>query len=247
MAPDWAEALAPVDERIAAMGQFLRAELAAGPRLPAGGQRRLQGVPPTAGRRARADRRAGPLPHAGSPDRALLRRRARRTPAARGRSATSTRSSRPTSASRRPPHGDLTAWADRGVMLLNRVLTVRPGESASHRGRGWEEVTSCAIDALVRRGGPAAAILWGRDAQSLKPALGAVPWVESVHPSPAVRGPRLLRLAAVLPGEPAPGRPGWRAGRLVAADGARAWYTDRRHGPEPARGIKLNVQLFELS
>ena len=85
-----------------------------------------------------------------------------------------------------PPaaHGDLTAWADQGVMLLNRVLTVRPGESASHRGRGWEEVTECAITALVRRGGPLAAILWGRDAQSLKPMLGQVPWVESVHPSP---------------------------------------------------------------
>ena len=69
-------------------------------------------------------------------------------------------------------------------MLLNRVLTVRPGESASHRGRGWEEVTECAITALVARGGPLAAILWGRDAQSLKPMLGRVPWVESVHPSP---------------------------------------------------------------
>ena len=69
-------------------------------------------------------------------------------------------------------------------MLLNRVLTVRPGESASHRGRGWEEVTECAIDALVERGGPCVAILWGRDAQSLKPMLGPIPWVESVHPSP---------------------------------------------------------------
>jgi uracil-DNA glycosylase len=70
------------------------------------------------------------------------------------------------------------------VVLLNRVLTVRPGESASHRGRGWETVTECAIEALVRRGGPLAAILWGRDAQSLKPVLGRIPWVESVHPSP---------------------------------------------------------------
>jgi uracil-DNA glycosylase len=83
-----------------------------------------------------------------------------------------------------PRHGDLTGWADQGVMLLNRVLTVRPGESASHRGRGWEEVTERAITALVERGGPCVAILWGRDAQSLKPMLGQVPWVESVHPSP---------------------------------------------------------------
>ena len=84
-----------------------------------------------------------------------------------------------------PAHGDLTAWADRGVMLLNRVLTVRPSEADSHRGRGWEEVTSCAIDALARRGGPLAAILWG----SRRPvpqgrSSGPVPWVESVHPSP---------------------------------------------------------------
>ncbi|MGZ8745393.1 MAG: uracil-DNA glycosylase, partial [Nocardioides sp.] len=83
-----------------------------------------------------------------------------------------------------PPHGDLTAWADQGVMLLNRGLTVRPGEAASHRGRGWEEVTDCAIRALAGRGGPLAAILWGRDAQGLKPVLGPIPWVESAHPSP---------------------------------------------------------------
>ena len=69
-------------------------------------------------------------------------------------------------------------------MLLNRVLTVRPGAPASHRGKGWEEVTERAIAVLAARGGPLAAILWGRDAQSLKGMLGPVPWVESVHPSP---------------------------------------------------------------
>ena len=69
-------------------------------------------------------------------------------------------------------------------MLLNRVLTVRPGAPASHRRRGWEAVTDRAIAALVERGGPLVAVLWGRDAQSLKPALGDVPTVESVHPSP---------------------------------------------------------------
>ena len=83
-----------------------------------------------------------------------------------------------------PAHGDLTAWADQGVMLLNRSLTVRPGAAASHRGKGWEPITECAIRALAARGGPCAAILWGRDAQSLKPMLGAVPSVESAHPSP---------------------------------------------------------------
>ena len=75
-------------------------------------------------------------------------------------------------------------------MLLNRVLTVRPGEPASHRGKGWEQVTEAAIKALVARGGPLVAILWGRDAASLKPWLGGVPYVESAHPSPlsAYRG-----------------------------------------------------------
>jgi uracil-DNA glycosylase len=83
-----------------------------------------------------------------------------------------------------PTNGDLSPWADQGVMLLNRVLTVRPGAPASHRRHGWEAVTDRAIAALVERGGPLVAILWGRDAQSLKPALGQVPTVESVHPSP---------------------------------------------------------------
>jgi len=83
-----------------------------------------------------------------------------------------------------PSTGDLTPWADHGVLLLNRVLTVRPGASASHRGKGWEEVTDCAIAALVARGGPLVAILWGRDARSLRPALGATPVIESAHPSP---------------------------------------------------------------
>ncbi len=99
-----------------------------------------------------------------------------------------------------PRHGDLTAWADQGVMLLNRVLTVRPGESASHRGRGWEEVTERAITALVERGGPCVAILWGRDAQSLKPMLGQVPVGRVRAPVAALGVPRLLRLPAVLAG-----------------------------------------------
>jgi uracil-DNA glycosylase len=189
VAADWAQALGPVDERIAAMGQFLRAELAAGRSyLPAGDhilrafQRPLSEVRvlivgqdpyPTPGHPIglsfAVEAHVRPLP--GS-----LRNIYQELGTDLGL--------------RMPAHGDLTAWADRGVMLLNRVLTVRPGEAASHRGRGWEEVTSCAIDALVRRGGPAAAILWGRDAQSLKGQLGRIPWVESAHPSPlsAARG-----------------------------------------------------------
>ena len=84
-----------------------------------------------------------------------------------------------------PANGDLTPWARQGVMLLNRALTVQPGNPASHRGKGWEAVTERAIRALVARGTPLVAILWGRDASTLKPMLGdGVGVIESVHPSP---------------------------------------------------------------
>lgn len=85
-----------------------------------------------------------------------------------------------------PSSGDLTPWAQRGVMLLNRVLTVRPGTPASHRGKGWEAVTECAIRALVGRDQPLVAVLWGRDASTLKPMLTgqACVSIESPHPSP---------------------------------------------------------------
>jgi uracil-DNA glycosylase len=84
----------------------------------------------------------------------------------------------------RPTTGDLSPWAGRGVMLLNRVLTVQPGAPASHRGKGWEQVTEAAIRALAERGGPLVAVLWGRDAQGLAPLLGEVPQIASAHPSP---------------------------------------------------------------
>ena len=70
-------------------------------------------------------------------------------------------------------------------MLLNRVLTVRPGNSASHRGKGRESVTECAIRALAARGTPLVAILSGRDASTLGPMLGGTAALdESAHPSP---------------------------------------------------------------
>ena len=183
MAPDWAEALAPVDEQLAAMGRFLRAELAAGRSYLPAGDAILRAF-----ERPLADVRVlvvgqDPYPTPGHPI---------------GLSFAVARDVRPLPGSLRniyaelrsdvgiepPAHGDVTAWTEQGVMLLNRVLTVRPGESASHRGRGWEAVTAQAIEVLATRGGPLAAILWGRDAQSLKGMLGPVPWVESVHPSP---------------------------------------------------------------
>jgi uracil-DNA glycosylase len=183
VAPDWAEALAPVDRRIEAMGQFLRAELAAGrPYLPAGDHvlRAFQ--------RPLADVRVlvvgqDPYPTPGHPIGLSFAVDGHVRPVPRSL-ANIYRELATDVGVEPPPHGDLTAWADQGVMLLNRVLTVRPGEAASHRGRGWEEVTERAIHALARRGGPLAAILWGRDAQGLKPMLGSVPWVESAHPSP---------------------------------------------------------------
>lgn len=88
-------------------------------------------------------------------------------------------------------HGDLSHWSKEGVMLLNRVLTVRPGAPASHRGRGWEEITDHAIRALVaREGRPLVAVLWGKDAQELAPLLDGVPTIATPHPSPlsAARG-----------------------------------------------------------
>ncbi|UER55219.1 uracil-DNA glycosylase [Kineosporiaceae bacterium SCSIO 59966] len=83
-----------------------------------------------------------------------------------------------------PGHGDLSAWTGRGVLLLNRVLTVRAGAPGSHRQRGWEQVTDAVLRALVHRGGPLVAVLWGRQAQTLRPALGDVPVVTGAHPSP---------------------------------------------------------------
>ena len=121
-------------------------------------------------------------------------------------------------------HGDLTPWADQGVLLLNRVLTVRPGNPGSHRGKGWERVTEQAIRALVDRGGPLVAILWGRDAQNLAPLLGEVPQITSPHPSP-------LSASRGFFGS----RPFSRANELLAAQGAGPidWRLDQE-APPPA-------------
>lgn len=83
-----------------------------------------------------------------------------------------------------PQHGDLRVWSDQGVLLLNRVLTVQAGEAGSHRGKGWESVTDQAVRALVARGTPLVAVLWGAQAGSVRPLLGDTPVVASAHPSP---------------------------------------------------------------
>jgi uracil-DNA glycosylase len=183
MAPDWAAALAPVDEQISTMGRFLREEIAAGRGYLPAGERVFRAF-----QRPLADVRVlvvgqDPYPTPGHPIGLSFAVDAHVRPIPRSL-ANIYQELRFDLGVETPQHGDLTAWADQGVMLLNRSLTVRPGTPASHRGKGWEQVTDCAIQALARRGGPCVAILWGRDAQGLKPMLAPIPYVESVHPSP---------------------------------------------------------------
>lgn len=181
--PGWAAALEPVAPRVAAMGEFLRAEVAAGRRyLPAGpnvlraftqpfdavkvlivGQDPYPTPGHPIGLSFAVERDVRPIPRSLANIYKELQDDLGIPPA---------------------PHGDLSAWADQGVLLLNRVLTVQAGASGSHRGKGWEEVTEAAIRALVSRGTPLVAILWGRDAGTLRPMLGDTPVIASAHPSP---------------------------------------------------------------
>ncbi|WP_329391109.1 uracil-DNA glycosylase [Streptomyces sp. NBC_01716] len=181
--PGWATALEPVAERVGAMGDFLRAEIAAGRTyLPAGAnvlrafQQPFDDVRvlivgqdpyPTPGMAVGLSFSVAPdvrnLP--GSLENIFLEmHRDIGTP--------------------RPSNGDLTPWTRQGVLLLNRALTTAPRKPAAHRGKGWEEVTEQAIRALVGRGKPLVSILWGRDARNLRPLLGDLPAIESAHPSP---------------------------------------------------------------
>lgn len=179
----WAEALAPVQDTITSLGQRLRAEQEAG-----------HGYLPTGANVLRAFQRPlsdvrvlitgqDPYPTPGHPIGLsfAVDRDVRPLP----RSLSNIYRERESDLGIPPaPHGDLTAWSDQGVLLLNRVLTVRPGEAASHRGWGWEKVTELAIRALVARDQPLVAILWGKDAANLQPLLGDTPVIASAHPSP---------------------------------------------------------------
>jgi len=183
VAADWAEALAPVAPAVRAMGDFLREELAAGRGYLPAGPNVLRAFS-----RPMADVRVllvgqDPYPTPGHPVGLSFSVGPDVKPIPRSLANIYQELTADLGVDR-PPNGDLTPWFDRGVLLLNRVLTVRPGAPGSHRGKGWERVTECAIDALVARGGPLVAILWGRDAQSLIPRLGDVPYVASAHPSP---------------------------------------------------------------
>jgi uracil-DNA glycosylase len=180
----WARALAPVAPVIADMGEFLRAELAAGRRyLPAGANVLRAFTQPFDDVRVLI---VGQDPYP-TPGHAI------------GLSFSVAPQTRPVPRSLAnifreysedlghptPSTGDLTSWTEQGVLLLNRVLTVEPGNPGSHRSKGWETVTEQAIRALVDRDGePLVAILWGRDARNLVALLEDVPCVESAHPSP---------------------------------------------------------------
>jgi len=188
--PGWADALEPVEGQIARMGVFLRAEVAAGRRYLPSGENVLRAF-----KQPFADVRVlivGQDPYP-TPGHAVglsfsVGPQVRRLPASLVNifREYSDDLGYPT-----PTTGDLTPWSERGVLLLNRVLTVQPGKPGSHRGKGWEEVTEQAIRALAARksagragGEPLVAILWGRDARTLVPLLEGIPSIESAHPSP---------------------------------------------------------------
>ncbi len=179
--PGWARALAPVEPQIRAMGDFLRAQ---GTYLPAGADVLRAFTYPFDAAEVLI---VGQDPYS-TPGHAI------------GLCFAVAPDVRPLPASlvniytelvddlgvAKPSNGDLRPWAQRGVVLMNRVLTVAPGRPASHRGKGWEPITEHAIRALAQRDRPLVAILWGRDAQSVEPILRehGVPCVTSVHPSP---------------------------------------------------------------
>jgi len=181
--PGWADALEPVTGQISAMGDFLRAEIAAGRSyLPAGDAVLRAFKQPFDDVRVLIVGQ-DPYPTPGHPVGLSfsVAPEVRRLP---GSLVNIFREYTTDLGYPMPSSGDLTPWSERGVLLLNRVLTVQPGKPAAHRGAGWEVVTDQAIRALAARDRPLVAILWGRDARSLVPLLGDVPRIESAHPSP---------------------------------------------------------------
>jgi len=179
----WARALQPVASNIAAMGEFLRAEVAAGRRyLPAGNHILRAFQQPFDEVRVLIVGQ-DPYPTPGHPV-GLSFSVAPEVRPLPGSLINIFQEYRQDLGHPEPSTGDLTPWTENGILLLNRALTVMPGKPASHRGKGWEEVTEQAIRALAARGGPLVAILWGRDARNLRPMLGQVPCIESPHPSP---------------------------------------------------------------
>lgn len=181
--PGWARALAPVEDDVHRMGSWLRDEVAAGrPYLPAG-DHVLRGFADPLDDVKVLVVGQDPYPTPGHPIGLSFAVDPHVRPVPRSlaniyRELESDLGVTP------PTHGDLRAWSAQGVLLLNRVLTVRSGEAGSHRGRGWEAVTDQAVRALVARGKPLVAVLWGNQAGSVRPLLGDTPVVASAHPSP---------------------------------------------------------------
>ncbi|UOD82159.1 uracil-DNA glycosylase [Paenarthrobacter ureafaciens] len=189
MAPDWAQALSPVEPQLRAALGFVAAQAGQGAQ-----------VLPAAGNLLRAFRQ--PLADVKV---LILGQDPYPTPGhAVGLSFSVSRETRPIPRSLAniyrelhddlglPPrvHGDLSAWAGQGVLLLNRVLSVNAGNAGSHRGKGWETITTAAVSAVVNRTDadgqpkPLVAVLWGKDAESVGPLLNGAPSIVSAHPSP---------------------------------------------------------------
>jgi uracil-DNA glycosylase len=180
--PGWAKALEPVAPNIAAMGEFLREEKAAGRETLPEGKNVLRAFKqpfddvkvlivgqdpyPTKGNAVGLSFSVGPdvpVP----------------------RSLVSIYTEYMSDLDFPPPkNGDLTPWTKEGVLLLNRALSVERDKANSHQGKGWEAITEHAVRALAERGAPLVAILWGANARQLKPLLGGAPAIESAHPSP---------------------------------------------------------------
>ena len=183
--PGWASALAPVADQVAVMGQFLRDEIAAGRGyLPAGPHVLRAFAQPLDAVRVLIVGQ-DPYPTPGHPIGLSFAVAPEVSPLPGSLRNIFTELGADMGVSE-PSNGDLRPWAQRGVLLLNRVLTVRPGAPASHRGKGWEEITGHAVDSLITRGGPLVAILWGRQAQETTPSFeeAGVPVISSPHPSP---------------------------------------------------------------
>lgn len=179
----WAKALQPVAAEVRAMGEFLRAELAAGRSYLPAGEHVLRAF-----NQPFEDVRVlvvgqDPYPTPGHPVGLSFSVAPDVQPVPRSLQ-NIYRELRDDLGVPIPSNGDLTPWTKQGVLLLNRVLTVQPGKSGSHAGKGWEKVTDQAVRALAARDQPLVAILWGRQAQSLEPLLSDADCLKSVHPSP---------------------------------------------------------------
>ena len=181
--PGWAVALEPVSDQIARMGEFLREQIKNGKKYLPAGENVLRAFKQPFDQVKVLIVGQDPYPTPGHPVGLSFSvdPKVRRLP---GSLVNIFREYSADLGYPTPANGDLTPWAERGVLLLNRVLTVEPGKPGSHRGKGWEEVTEQAIRALAARNKPLVAILWGRDARNLAPVLGDVPRIESAHPSP---------------------------------------------------------------